>query len=804
MRKSLLILTLFLSIVSFSQQDVVYQKPPKAILDLADVNPPPVAYITNDVKHVVLLSRPAFKSLEELASNELKLAGLRINPVNYNTSRSNYYTGLSIQDITSGKKINVTGMPENVKLEYPSFSPKQNYFSFVIERSEGLELWIVEIKTGQAKKVSGDKVSAVLGWPYEWAPDESYILFRWKERSGPYRDEKPLPGGPVVQEATGTKAQARTYQDLLKNKNDEKKFEHYASCSLVRYNLSGETAQVMPEKMYDEFSFSPDGNYLLCKEIHGPYSYQLQLDKFPSTISVYKPDGKLIKTIADKPLQDKIPQGFDAVETGIRNVSWRKDKPSTLVWCEALDNGDPAVKTEWRDKVFQQDAPFDKEAKPLVTLKNRYAGITWGNDKLAIANDYWWKTRNTRTILIDPNGANENPKVLFDRSSEDLYSDPGNFVTKDNQYNERTLVFDKSGTKLYLQGEGYSPKGNMPFVAEYDLNSGVSKKLWQADGVSTYEMISRVVDIEKKILLTRVESPKVYPNFYLREFGSKSKPKQITFNENPYKSFEGVTKQKIFYKRKDGVDLSATLYLPAGYDKKKDVKLPMLMEAYPTEFKDEKNAGQIKESPHRFISIGYGSPVFWAARGYAVLQNAQFPIIGKGAEEPNDTYISQLVANAEAAIHYGDSLGVVDPKRCAVMGHSYGAFMTANLLAHSNLFAAGIARSGAYNRSLTPFGFQSEERNYWQAQKVYNEMAPFNYADKIKKPLLLIHGEADNNPGTFTLQSERLFQAIKGLGGISRLVLLPYESHGYAAKENVLHMLWEMDSWLEKHVKNVN
>ena len=786
-----------------AQQDISYQKPPKEILDLADINLPPIVLVHKDVTHLVMLDRSGFKSLEELSATELKLAGLRINPENYNMSRTNYYTGITLQEINGEKNIPVTGLPSKLRIEYVTFSPNHTYVSFVNVMKTGMELWMVEVKTGKASKITGEKISAVMGFPYEWSPDEKFIYYRWKERSGPYVDEKPLPTGPVVQEATGSKAPARTYQDLLKNKNDEKKFDHYAMCTIKRFALADKsTTDILGEKIYDGFYLSPDGEYILTQEINTPYSYTLQLDRFPYTVNVYSKMGKPVKTIANKPLQDKLPQGFDAVETGIRNVSWRNDKPATLYWAEALDNGDPAVQADWRDQVLTLAAPFDKTPVVLVKLKNHFSGITWGNENVAIAYDYWWKTRNTKAYLIDPAKTNDNPKIIFDRSTEDLYNDPGNFVTKENQFNQRALVFDKKFTKLYLQGEGYSPQGNKPFIAEYDIKTGNTKKLWQADGVSTYEMISKVVDVEKKMLLTRIESPKIYPNYYLRNFGNKSAPKQLTKLENPFKSFEGVTKQKIYYKRKDGVALSATLYLPAGYDKRQG-RLPMFMEAYPTEYKDEKNAGQVKESPHKFISIGYGGPVFWAARGYAVLQNAQFPIIGKGSEEPNDTYIEQLVANAEAAIHYVDSSGIVDPKRCGVMGHSYGAFMTANLLAHSDLFAAGIARSGAYNRTLTPFGFQSEERNYWEAEKVYHDMSPFNYAHKINEPLLLIHGEADNNPGTFTLQSERLFQAIKGLGGVSRLVLLPYESHGYAAKENILHMLWEMDTWLEKNVKKI-
>jgi len=403
--------------------------------------------------------------------------------------------------------------------------------------------------------------------------------------------------------------------------------------------------------------------------------------------------------------------------------------------------------------------------------------------------------------LINPNKENKKPKQIYDLNSEDNYADPGSFITDKNESGKFTLRFSLDNKFLYLEGEGYSPEGNKPFLDSYEIASGKTTRLWQAAGDSTYESISKVLNPEKGLIITRIESNNQYPNYYIRNF-KENTLKTLTNLPDPYEGFKGVSKKTINYTREDGVALNATLYLPKGYNKETDGALPAIMWAYPREFKSNKTAGQITKSPHTYTYLSYGSPVYWAAMGYAIIDGAAFPIVGLGDNEPNDTFVEQLVANAKAAIDYTAELGVVDRNRVAVGGHSYGAFMTANLLAHSNLFAAGIARSGAYNRTLTPFGFQSEERTYWQAQDIYNTMSPFMNAEKIKTPLLLIHGEADNNSGTFPLQSERLFEAIKGLGGTARLVMLPNESHGYAAKESVLHMIWEQHNWLETYVKN--
>lgn len=778
-----------------------YQVPPPEILTLADVKRPPQSIISKNNTYLLLLERPLYKSVEELAEPELKLGGLRLNPMNFNVSRSAYFTSLVIQKLSDGKSIPLTNLPNPLRAQYIQFSPNEKYCSFVQVGKTTLSLWMINLATGKATQLVSEGLNATMGAPYGWTSDEAFIYFKSKGNKQRLETTTELPQGPATQDAKGTKAPARTYQDLLRNKQDERTFNHYTQATVQSIHISsGKVTQLLPEAVYIGLSYSPDAKYILTEELVDPYSYTLPYYLFAANVNIYTQDGKLLKQYYQRALQDKTPISFDAVAPGKRYISWRADKPSTLFWCEAPDGGDPAASSAFRDELFQSDFPFT-ESRKICAINNRFRSIVFGRDNLAIVEDFWWKNRNTKTYMIDPSKDNTAPVIIYDLSSEDLYANPGDFQTRYNEYNRQVLEFSKDNRKLFLVGEGHSPEGNKPFIDAFAIDTKTSTRLWRADGINTYERIVKITDSEKGIAITSIESPKIYPNLYLRNYAKKDKPKQLTFNMNPYVSLQKISKQKIYYKRADGVQLSATLYLPAGYDAKRDGRLPMLMDAYPTEYKDDKAAGQVQESPHTFINIGWYSPLFWVNRGYAVLEDAQFPIIGKGTAEPNDTYIEQLVADADAAIKAVDSMGVVDPKRCAVMGHSYGAFMTANLLAHSNLFAAGLARSGAYNRTLTPFGFQAEERSYWEAQDVYVKMSPFNFAHKLKTPILLIHGDADNNPGTFTLQSERLFQAIKGNGGTARLVLLPYESHSYAARENILHMLWEMDTWLDKYVK---
>ena len=563
-------------------------------------------------------------------------------------------------------------------------------------------------------------------------------------------------------------------------------------------NLDGTSSPWLPADMYGNISFSPDGSYVMVNVIQRPFSYLVPYYRFPSTTTIHTADAKAIATVSVVPLIEDLPKGFMAVRTGRRSLSWRDDKPATLVYVEALDGGDPANEVEFRDEVFELEAPFNGEGKSILKTINRYAGIIWGDANTAIAYDRWWDTRNMKMYSFNPSNPSSKPVVLADRNYQDRYSDPGYFVTSRNDLGRQVLAMSQGNA--YLIGAGYSEKGQFPFVDKLNLASQKKTRVYQSKYTDKLENLNDY-DVSSNQLLVRIESKNEYPNYYFRNL-KNNKLRQLTNFANPFESIQDVHKEVITYKREDGLELSGTLYLPVGYDKEKKEKMPMILWAYPREYKDKSSASQSTQNPNRFTYPYWGSPIYWVAKGYVVLADAAFPIVGEGEDEPNDTFRSQLVANGRAAIDAVDKLGYIDPTRVGVGGHSYGAFMVANLLSHSSDYAAGIARSGAYNRTLTPFGFQSEQRSYWEAPEVYYTMSPFMHADKMKTPLLLIHGEADNNSGTYPLQSERYFNALKGLGATVKLVMLPKESHGFRAKESILHVLYEQDAWLDTYVKN--
>ena len=802
MKLKVTLLFLGLSLSVLAQENLSYQIPSKSILDLADYQRAPSVSMDTKKEYMLLSYRNTYKTLDDLNQEELRLGGLRINPITNISSTVTYITNLKLRKIQDKNEVQVTGLPTNPRISNVQWSPNDKKILFSNTINTGVELWVLDVASAKATKLTEATINANLGNPFSWFTDNETVLVKMlpKNRPALLDAKKDLPTGPIISNADGAKSQNRTYPDMLKNKNDEINFENIITSELYKVTLNGTATLFKNADMYVGERISPDGNYLMLTTIQKPFSYIVPLNRFPMKSVVYDKNGAEIKIVNEVPLNEIMPKGFMAVRKGKREMAWRNDKPATLSYVVALDEGDQANKVAFRDEVFLWEAPFSAEATSLVKTPQRFSDIIWGNEQVAIVSDEWYDTRNTKTYLINPSDLNQKPTVISDRNSQDIYADPGNFETRKNQYHKYVLAIENN--MAYRIGNGFTKDGQFPFIDEFNLKTLKSKRLYTSLYKDKKEDLLEIEDFKKGTVLVQIQSKSDYPNYYLRNIKQKNKLTPITAFKNPFESIKNVSKEVIKYQRKDGVELSGTLYLPDGYDKVKKEKLPLLIWAYPSEFKDKSSAGQSNQNPNEFTFPSYGSFVYWVTKGYVVLDDASFPIIGEGTTEPNDNFITQLVDNAEAAIDAVDALGYINRKKVAVGGHSYGAFMTANLLTHSNLFACGIARSGAYNRTLTPFGFQTEQRNYWEVPEVYNTMSPFMSADKMKTPMLLVHGEADNNPGTFTLQTERYFQALKGMGAPARMVILPKEAHGYVAKENILHLLWEQDQFLEKYLKN--
>ena len=788
---------LLVSVISFnlSAQDAIeYKTPPKEIYDLVMAKASPTVNFDSKGMWMLIMERSSMPGIEELAQPELRIAGLRINPNNFGPSRSSYILNLKLKNIKSGTEYPITNLPPNLKAGNVKWSPDETKIAFTNSSSKNIDLYVIDIATKKALKWNKNGVNMSLGNNYDWMNNNT-ILYSAVNKPLSMAPPKPLaPKGPVIQENLGKVAASRTYQDLIKNPYDEALFEFYATAQLIK-NINGTETKIGSAAIYNDINISPDKKYILLQKINKPFSYLVTAGDFPATVLITDINGKEIKTLAKLPSGELAPTGFDNVLNAPRNYNWKQDEAATITWIEPLDSGLIKKKMDYHDIAYTLPAPFTTP-KELIKTSMRIYNISPVSENIVLVTE--GSTAKHRVKLHKVNPQSGSVEMLIDRSTDDAYNDPGTPVTDKNKFGKYSVKL-LNGSEIWMRGAGSSSKGDLPFLSSFDINTKKSTVLWRSDE-PYYESVTDILDFDKMIIVTTRQSETEAPNYFIRDLKTKS-VNAITNFPDPQPALRGITKQKIRYKRKDGVDLTADLYLPKGYDAKRDGPLPVYIWAYPREFKSAADAAQIRGSKYTFTRVGYGSAIFWVTQGFAIMDNAEFPIVGEGDNQPNDNFVDQLEWNAKAAIDKVVEMGVGDRNRVAVGGHSYGAFMTANLLANTKLFKAGIARSGAYNRTLTPFGFQREERTYWQAPDVYNKMSPFSSADKIKTPLLMIHGEADNNSGTFPIQSERLYNAIKGHGGTVRFVLLPFESHGYAAKENILHMLWETNEWLNKYVK---
>ncbi|MBR0499872.1 MAG: S9 family peptidase [Bacteroidales bacterium] len=846
MKRSLVLVAALLLICSSAAMADGFRHPAKEIEELTMSPVLPVTTFSHDYTKAIMAYRSSrHVPVAELAASEARLAGLRIDPRNFSETRENYFEEIKLLDVATGNLRTVGGLPADPRIKSVTWSPSGRYVAFVLWFTDRIELWRVDTTSPAlaAVKLTDLRVNTIFGSPIIFLGDEQ-ILFKSVPADRKVAPHHDLARSSVVQEVLGEKKSIRTYQDLMQGPDDEELYDYCATSQLAIWE-NGSVRMLAGPAIYRSIDPSPDGNYLMVVTEHHPYSYVEAHYSFPSKQFIMRvSDGSMVRMLRDGTIKEKKePQdGPDAKKEAPKprpaGFSWRPDMPATLTWTESEGAGpmggpmgmmgprpddDPASKDTLKekdrpektftDKVYQCGAPFDFEnVKELVLAPEyRLGRITWGDGKLALYEESSAKQKFRRMMTFVPCDTNAPHKVIYTQSTE--VDTLGNFpaygrpYTVRNAFGRSVLWTDAKHSMLYLTGtdrrdaEGFAHS----FIDRYTFKDGKTAPVWFSSG-DCKETLTAITDFTPKNFqfIGRREAFGVVPDYYMFDMRKKSS-RQITHIEDPVAGFhKAVTDQYVTYTRKDGLKCFAHLYLPAGYDKERDGRLPVFMWTYPYEFKCAAESEKARPEKHKYTKPSYGSAMIWATQGYAVLDEFTMAIVAADKDSlPNDRFLEELVMSAEAAVDFVcDSIGVGDRDRIGVGGHSYGGFMTANLLAHTRLFRAGVARSGAYNRSLTPFGFQSERRNYWRARTVYDEMSPFNYADKVKDALMLIHGQMDNNTGTFPVQSERLYQALVYFGATARYVQLPYESHGYQGIETTLDMLYETGAWLDKYVKN--
>ena len=804
----ILAVTLFAGVAVAQQK---YEKPPQEVLDVLNAPLPPTPFLSPTRDMVALAQPMVYPAISDLAEPMLRLAGVRINPrTNAERSYIYYWTALTIKRIADGAEFPVS-LPAGVRRVGPlDWNATGTMFAFTNEATDGVELWVVDAATQKARQIPGLHINPVLSSEVEWMPDQKTLLVKSipADRGAP--PEAPLvPPGPKIQESLGVTGAISTYEarDLLKNPHDADLFDYYTASQLALVNAaSGEVTRIGKPAVFGQVSAAPGGSYLLVERIHRPYSYLVAFYRFPKEVEVWTTAGDVAETLASVPLAEQVP--IDGVPTGPREHTWRPTAPATVVWAEALDGGNPKTKVPNRDQLMIK--PVGGAAAELCKTVERVADLAWiEKGGLALLSDYDPDRHWMRTLIINADDKTAAPRLLWDMSADDRYRNPGNPVQRVQPSGAYAILTQNDW--IYLRGWGSSPEGDRPFLDRLNLRTLKTDRLFRSDRES-YEYFVAWLNPAAGTFMTRRESPSEPPNFYVRTLAKKplkktaegeavwtSTSSAITKFPNPTPQLSGITKRLVTYTRADGIPLSFILYLPPGY--KEGTRLPTVVWAYPLDYAEKGVAGQIEGSSKMFTTIRGSSELFFLLEGYAVLDDAAMPVVGP-PETAYDTFPEQIVANAKAAIDKAVELGVTDPERVGVGGHSHGALMTANLLIYSDLFRAGIARSGAYNHTMRPFGFQNERRTYWQARDTYIKLSPVLQADKLNEPILLIHGEIDQNPGTVPMQSEKLYEAVRGVGGTVRLVMLPYESHGYAARESIETVLYEMLTWFDRYVKN--
>ena len=788
-----------------------YEKPPQEVLDVLNAPLPPDLILSPKRDLLVLAQRMAYPAISDLAEPMLRLAGVRINPrTNAERSYINYWTAFTVKRLADGAEFPVA-LPAAVRrLSAPRWNAAGTMLAFTNEAADGVELWVVDAATQKARQIAGVRLNPVLRSDVQWLPDQKTLLVKTIPAGRGAPPEQPAaPPGPKIQESLGVSRASSTYEarDVLKDPHDADLFDYYTTSQIALVNsATGEITPIGKPAVYGEVSAAPGGNYLLVERLHRPYSYLVAYYRFPKEVEVWTTAGEATEKAASLPLAEQVP--IDGVPTGPRDHMWRPTEPATLVWAEALDGGDPKAKVPHRDRLMLK--PVGGTAVELYKTRERFDAVQWmEKGGLAFVSDYDPDRHWTRTFIVNAGDPAAPARPLWDMSSDELYKHPGFPVYRTLPTGSAAIL--QTGEWIYLRGIGSSPEGDRPFLDRLNLGTLKTERLFRSDRAG-YENFVAWLDPAAGMFITRRESPADPPNFFARTLAKKpikgaaegeaawaSTSRAVTEFPNPAPQLAGITKRLVTYARADGLPLSFMLYLPPGY--KEGTRLPTVVWAYPLDYAEKGVAGQITGSSKEFTTIRGSSELFFLLQGYAVLADTAMPVVGP-PESAYDTFPEQIVANAKAAIDKAVELGVTDPERVGVGGHSHGALMTANLLIYSDLFRAGIARSGAFNHTLRPFGFQNESRTYWQARDTYVKLSPVLQADKLNEPVLLVHGEMDQNPGTVPMQSEKLYEALRGVGATVRLVMLPYESHGYASRESIEHVLYEMLGWFDRYVRN--
>jgi len=781
-----------------------WQSPPEDWLEVLHAPQLPSIWTAPTGEYMLLADPVLYPPLAELAAPMHKLAGMRVNPATNGYHGAHGGTSPRLVRVEGGA-ITRLALPADAEVLGVEWTADGRRFALTVLHPDHIGLWVGSVK-GDLSRVENLALNPLMDRAVKWLPGQERLLVRRVPERGPAPEAPAIPAGPEVLEGAGATARS-TYEarNLLVTAHDDKLFEYYTASELVIIDTETGAVMVLGEPApYAAAEFSPDGQYLLIERLVGPWSHEVAWWRFAKEIEVWNHKGEVVAGIASLPVSDQVP--IHGVPLGPRSVSWRSTAPRTLFWVEALDGGDPVAEVPHRDRLMRLDAPFTGEPREVFLAEHRIRYLNgWSGTGGTLMLTQRERIRRWRYVwLVDVDEGTS--RLWYDLDEDDSYGHPG-YPVYSMLANGR-WVMHQQGDAVYFWGRGATEEGDRPFLDLRHLETGETERLFRCDPERYEHFVAFARDEDRFVLSS--ESAVDVPNYYLAAFEGEIEAAEgeatraltrvpITRFEDPTPQLREIEKRIVHYEREDGVPLSFQLHLPPGYEE--GTRLPTVLYAYPLEYSGATTAGQVRGSAQRFMRLRGASHLYFLLRGYAVLDRTSMPMLGD-PETTYDTFVPQLVADAEAAVAKAVEMGVADPDRIGVIGHSHGGLMVANLLAHTDLFRAGIARSGSYNKTNQPFGFQSERRSLFEARDVYIQVSPTFFADRVNEPVLIIHGNDDSNPGTLTFQSEVFFEGVRGSGGTARLVLLPFEDHGYRARETVEHVLWEQLRWFDEYVKN--
>jgi len=783
----------------------VWQTPPEEVMEVLHARRLPWVWTAPTGEHLLFADPVTYPPLAELGGPMHVLAGMRVDPTVNDIHGRHGATSPRLVSVESGAETPLP-LPADAEVHEVSWTADGQRFAMIVRHADHMGLWVGSVE-GDLSKVESVSVNKLLGTGALWLPDQKRLLVRRVPERGAPPEPPVIPAGPEILEGTGATSRS-TYEarNLLESAHDDALFDYYATSELVAVDPETGRVETLGEPaVFATAEFSPDGRFLLVERLVGPWSHAVPWWRFASELEVWDRTGKPVVTVASLPLADEVP--IHGVPIGPRDAAWRSTAPHTLYWVEALDGGNPVAEATHRDRLMRLEAPFD--GKPEEVFRAEHRIVSWhdgwgaeGGTLMLTQRERIRRWRYTWLLDVDTGAS----RLWFDLNENDRYNSPGSAALRQLPNGRRVL--HQKGDAVYFHGSGATDEGDRPFLDLRQTETGEVRRLFRSEP-DRYEYFVAFAGDEDRFVISS-ESAVDVPNYYLATLGEAIEAAEgeasrtlsrepITRFEDPTPVLRQIEKRLVRFEREDGVPLSFQLHLPPGYEA--GTPLPTVLYAYPLEYSDPSTAGQIRGSTQRFSHFEGASHLFFLLQGYAVLDRTAMPMIGD-PETTYDTFVPQLVADAEAAVAKAVEIGVADPERIGVIGHSHGGLMVANLLAHTDLFRAGIARSGSYNKTMQPFGFQYERRSLFEARDVYIQVSPTFFADQVNEPVLVIHGSADSNPGTLTIQSEVFFEAVRGSGGTARLVLLPFEDHGYRAKESVEHVIWEQIRWFDEHLKN--